>query len=81
MNNCHWSKLLSKEEIEARFALTASLDPRFAAQERTFYETRTVRQLEYIAAQSWATNEGEYFQLTKSLIAFMLIRLEPKGDL
>ena len=64
-----WSDILSSAELEAHYTLTASLDPRFAKEERAFYESRTVNQLEVLAAQAWNCNEATAYQLARSYAA------------
>lgn len=61
-----WSHILSRAELEAHYALTASLDPRFAADERTFYEGRSFNQLNALSAQAWDCNEPTAYQLARS---------------
>jgi hypothetical protein len=64
-----WSDILFPAEIEARYALTASLDPRFAKSERDFYEGRTLNQLKALVAQAWDANEPTAYQLARSYAA------------
>jgi len=64
-----WSHVLTAAEIEAQFALTASLDPSFARQQREWYETRTVAQLKGAAAGAWTANDSDGYQLARSFIA------------
>lgn len=64
-----WSQILTTAEINAYHALTASLDPAFAAKERAWYESRTVNQLKSSAAQAWDWNHPTAYQLAKSYLA------------
>lgn len=45
-----WVDILTTGELDARYALTASLDPRFAASQRRWYEARTAAELVAVAA-------------------------------
>jgi len=64
-----WTHVLSAAELDAQFALTASLDPSFARQQREWYETRTIAQLKGAAAGAWTANEPDGYQLARSFIA------------
>lgn len=64
-----WTHILNREEIAARHALTARLDPAFAARERAFYETRTKAQLETLASQAWDCNSPTGYQMARSYAA------------
>jgi hypothetical protein len=64
-----WIYILSAAELKAHYALTAKLDPRFAKQEREFYEGRTVPQLHVIKAGAWNANELTSYQLARSYLA------------
>jgi hypothetical protein len=66
-----WTDLLNRQEIEAQFALTASIDPRFARSQREFYESRTAAQLGALAQQAWNCNEADNYQLARSYAALM----------
>lgn len=66
-----WHTLLTRAELEARHALTASLDPRFAAGERAFYESRSKAQLACLAAGAWDANEPTAYQLARSYAALL----------
>lgn len=65
----HWVDVLDVPALEARFALTASLDPRFARAERAFYQGRTVNDLKALAHQAWLCCEGDAYQLARSYLA------------
>ena len=64
-----WSHILTAAELDARFALTAKLDPRFAREQRAWYETRTVQQLRSEMNGSWNANDSDGYQLARSFIA------------
>ena len=63
--------IMSRDELNARFAMTASLDPAFATRERRFYETRTEAELRAIAAQAWNCNDASNYRMAKSYLALM----------
>lgn len=60
------TSILTAAELDARYAFTASLDPRFAKGERDFYESRTVNQLRVLAAQAWDCNDLTGYQMAQS---------------
>ena len=64
-----WNTILTAPELDAHYALTASLDPRFAKGERTFYESRTPAQLRVLAAQAWDCCEPTGYQMARSYAA------------
>lgn len=64
-----WTHILSAAELDAQFALTASLDPRFARQQREWYETRSIAELKGAAAGAWNACEPDGYQLARSFIA------------
>ena len=66
-----WNTILTAPELDAHYALTASLDPRFAKDQRTFYESRTPTQLRVLAAQAWDCNEPTAYQLARSHAALV----------
>jgi hypothetical protein len=61
-----WNTTLTTHELDAHYALTASIDPRFAREERAFYESRTLNQLKVLAAQAWDRCEPTAYQLARS---------------
>jgi hypothetical protein len=73
--SCPWVDILTPADIAAQFALTARIDPGFAAAQRRFYETRTTSQLDALARQSWLCNEPDGYQLARSFAALI-----PQGD-
>lgn len=64
-----WTTILTAGELEALYASIAKLDPRFAAESRKFWESRTASQLEVLAHQSWLCNDAEAYQIARSLLA------------
>ncbi len=69
MTQSQWSHTMSRAELEAHYALTASLDPSFAKGERAFYESRTVNQLRALAAQAWNSCEPTPYQMAQTYLA------------
>lgn len=67
----HWTDILSLADLDAHYALTASLDPRFAKAQRAFYENRTLEQLNALVAQAWRCNEPTSYQLARSHAAIV----------
>lgn len=61
-----WTDILSAAELDAQYALTASLDPAFARRQREFYEGRTVPQLQALATQAWNCCDPDGYQLARS---------------
>ena len=72
-----WNAILTAAELDAHYALTASLDPRFAKSERTFYESRTPAQLRVLAAQAWDCCEPTGYQLARSYLALVVAKPDP----
>lgn len=64
-----WNTILTATALDARHALTASLDPRFAKEERAFYESRTSAQLRALAAQAWDCCDPTGYQMAQSYAA------------
>ena len=64
-----WNQILTSEEIAAHYALTAKIDPSFAARDRAFYESRTALQLSTLAAQAWDCCEPTSYQMARSYAA------------
>lgn len=63
-----WNNILTVEQIEARYALTMQLDPRFALAERNFWETRNVCQLSCLASGAWEANDADTYQMARSYL-------------
>ena len=66
-----WNTILTAQELDAQYALTASLDPRFAREQRAFYEGRTLNQLRVHATQAWDCCEPTAYQLARSHAALV----------
>jgi hypothetical protein len=66
-----WTHILTRDELKARFELTASLDPRFARDERAFYEACDVNRLEVLAHGAWLANDRDAYQLARSYAALL----------
>lgn len=64
-----WVHILSSAELEAQYALTASLDPSFARQQRAFYDSRSDDELRALMHQAWLCNEACRYQLARSHLA------------
>lgn len=72
-----WNTILTAAELDARYAFTASLDPRFAKGERDFYESRTINQLRVLAAQAWNCNDPTGYQMAQSYLTLALVKPVP----
>ena len=68
-----WNTVLTAEGLNAHYALTASLDPQFAREERAFYESRTLNQLRVHATQAWNCCDPTAYQLARSHAALVEI--------
>lgn len=66
-----WTHILSPDEIKAYHALTASLDPAYAARERAQYEAMTAADLRAAMHRAWLCNEDCRFQLARSYLAMI----------
>lgn len=64
-----WSTIYDADALQARFALTESLDKPFADQERKFYETRTDADLRCMAAGAWDANDSDAYVMANSYLA------------
>lgn len=64
-----WSVILTPAQIEARFAATEAHDPCHGRKVRDFWETRTLGQLRALKSGAWEANDGEQYQMARSLIA------------
>lgn len=64
-----WGTIATPAELDAYHALTASLDPRFAASEIAFYQARTAPELRVLASQAWHANIRCAHVLAKSYLA------------
>ena len=66
---CRWTDLLSREELDAQYALCATIDPAFARQDREWWESRTIPQLRVLRAQAWNIPDGDQWQRACSYLA------------
>jgi hypothetical protein len=64
-----WIDILTAAQLAADYAFTAKLDPRFAASDRKFWETRTVGQLQSLKSDAWYCNESHIYQKARSYLA------------
>jgi hypothetical protein len=64
-----WTRILTAAELDTLFALTAKLDPRFARQQREWYEARTVQELRSHMNGAWNANDSDGYQMARSFIA------------
>jgi hypothetical protein len=69
ITHSQWNIILNRSELDAHFARTASIDPRFAAQERYFYESRRPSQLRVLEAQAWDCCDPTGYQMARSYLA------------
>ena len=66
MTQSQWTHILTPKELDATYALTAELDPSFAAAQREFYAARTVPELETLMHQAWMCSDSTAFQMARS---------------
>lgn len=71
-----WTEILTADEIAAYHALTASIDPCFAAAEKAQYERYTASELRSAMHRAWLCAEDCRYQLARSYLALKLA--EPK---
>lgn len=69
--NSPWTDILSADQIAALYALTATLDARFAASEREFWESRTAAELRSLKAGAWDANDSTTYQMARSYLAVL----------
>lgn len=63
-----WNTVLTRAEIDASHALTAKLDPAFAARDRAWYASRTANQLSALASGAWNCNDSTTYQMARSYL-------------
>lgn len=61
-----WNEILDREQLDAQYALSASLDPGFAKRQRAFYDAQSADQLSALMHQSWLCNDPDGYQLARS---------------
>lgn len=71
-----WSEILSPEQIEARKALTVTLDAGFARRQDEFYLSRTEVELKAFIAQAWNANDADGYQMARSYLRWRFPNLE-----
>jgi hypothetical protein len=64
-----WTDILTPAQLAANYALTATLDPVFAIQEKEFWESRSVAQLHSIRYGAWYANDNHGYQMARSYLA------------
>lgn len=64
-----WTHVLSERELDANYALTASLDPCFASEERAFYESASAHDLRACMNGAWFANDPHGYQMARSYLA------------
>lgn len=72
-----WTHVLTPEQLAARHALTASLDPAFAERERRWYEARTESELRCLMYWAMNTAEDGAYQLARTYLALTFHTVEP----
>jgi hypothetical protein len=70
---CKWNSVLTTEQMEAQYALTASIDPSFARADRQFWESRTAPQLRALKAGAWDACEPDTYQRAASYLALSAV--------
>lgn len=63
-----WVHIPTDAELEARHAVTASLDPRFAREDRKFWESRTEPQLRVLKREAWDANDSGAYQTARAYL-------------
>jgi hypothetical protein len=64
-----WTEILTPDDLAAFHALTASLDPAYAAAEKAQYEKWTANDLRAAMYRAWLCNEDCRYQLARSYLA------------
>ena len=67
-----WGQTPTTAELEANYALTASLDPGFAASDRKWWETRTLSQLQSQRGYAYNLSNEEMYAKANYYIDLML---------
>ena len=63
-----WTEILSYEQITAKNAETAKLDPAFVTRSIAFWSSRTIKQLQTLKSQAWYANDSEQYQMARSYL-------------
>ena len=72
-----WTHVLTPEQLAARHALTASLDPAFAERERRWYGARAESELRCLMYWAMNTAEDGAYQLGRTYLALTFHTVEP----
>ena len=64
-----WTYVLSQAELDTLDELTQRLDPSFAIRSRSWWESRSVSQLETEKAHAWHANDADSYQKARSYLA------------
>lgn len=64
-----WTDILTAEQLDADYKIIASIDPRMASHSRTFWESRTIAQLQALRAGAWNANLSDQYQMAQSYLA------------
>lgn len=73
MQTSPWTAILTAEQIDARFAAMAIVDPRMARESKAWWATRTPAQLRTLKAGAWDSNQSEQYQLAASYLALQTV--------
>lgn len=66
-----WVDILTPQQLNAQYDLTASIDPRFAKVDREWWESRTEQQLRCEKAYAWNCASGDSYQRAASYLSMM----------
>lgn len=64
-----WNEILTPEQIDEQFALTAAIDPGFALKSRAFWEMQNAADLRSLRAGAWTANDRDAYQMAGSYLA------------
>ncbi len=76
-----WTHVMTREQLRARHALTASLGPDFAERERLWYEARTEGELRTAMVWAWNLAEDDTYQLARTYLALTFHKVERQQPL
>ncbi len=71
MGSSQWNTILTAAELDRHYKLLALVDSYFAAEQRAFYESRTVEQLRAHAQEAWNCCSPTGYQLARSHAALL----------
>lgn len=66
-----WVDILTSAQLDAQYALTASIDPSFAERDRKWWESRTAQQLKQEMHYAWNCATGDSYQRARSYLSLM----------